>query len=33
MREALVNKRYSVLIQWLDEDQKYIASLPEFGGS
>jgi predicted RNase H-like HicB family nuclease len=26
-----VNNRYSVLIQWSDEDQKYIASLPEFG--
>lgn len=23
--------RYSVLIQWSDEDQKYIVSLPEFG--
>jgi predicted RNase H-like HicB family nuclease len=23
--------RYSILIQWSDEDQKYIASLPEFG--
>jgi predicted RNase H-like HicB family nuclease len=22
---------YSILIQWSDEDQKYIASLPEFG--
>lgn len=24
-------KRYSILIQWSDEDQLYIASLPEFG--
>ncbi|PSB26547.1 type II toxin-antitoxin system HicB family antitoxin [Stenomitos frigidus] len=23
--------RYSLLIQWSDEDQKYIVSLPEFG--
>ena len=23
--------RYSILIQWSDEDQKYIVSLPEFG--
>lgn len=23
--------QYSVVIQWSDEDQKYIASLPEFG--
>ena len=22
---------YSILIQWSDDDQKYIASLPEFG--
>ncbi len=22
---------YSILIQWSDEDQKYIVSLPEFG--
>jgi predicted RNase H-like HicB family nuclease len=26
-----MNDRYSILIQWSDEDQKYIASLPEFG--
>ena len=26
-----MNFRYSVLIQWSDEDQKYIVSLPEFG--
>ena len=26
-----MNYRYSVLIQWSDEDQKYIVSLPEFG--
>lgn len=23
--------QYSILIQWSDEDQKYIVSLPEFG--
>ena len=23
--------RYSILIQWSDEDQKYVVSLPEFG--
>lgn len=23
--------KYSILIQWSDEDQLYIASLPEFG--
>ena len=22
---------YSILIQWSDEDQKYVVSLPEFG--
>jgi predicted RNase H-like HicB family nuclease len=26
-----VKTRYSILIQWSDEDQKYIVSLPEFG--
>lgn len=26
-----MKSRYSILIQWSDEDQKYIASLPEFG--
>jgi predicted RNase H-like HicB family nuclease len=26
-----MNNPYSILIQWSDEDQKYIASLPEFG--
>ncbi len=26
-----MNHRYSILIQWSDEDKKYIASLPEFG--
>ncbi len=26
-----MNFRYSVLIQWSDEDQKYVVSLPEFG--
>ena len=26
-----MNYRYSILIQWSDEDQKYIVSLPEFG--
>lgn len=26
-----MNSRYSVLIQWSDEDQKYVVSLPEFG--
>jgi predicted RNase H-like HicB family nuclease len=24
--------RYSMLIQWSDEDQAYIVTLPEFGG-
>jgi predicted RNase H-like HicB family nuclease len=23
--------QYSILIQWSDEDQKYVVSLPEFG--
>lgn len=26
-----MNYKYSILIQWSQEDQKYIASLPEFG--
>ena len=26
-----MNLRYSIMIQWSDEDQKYIVSLPEFG--
>ena len=26
-----MNDRYSILIQWSNEDQIYIASLPEFG--
>jgi len=26
-----MNDRYSILIQWSDEDQIYLASLPEFG--
>ncbi len=26
-----MKSRYSILIQWSDEDQKYVASLPEFG--
>lgn len=26
-----MKSRYSVLIQWSDEDQKYVVSLPEFG--
>jgi predicted RNase H-like HicB family nuclease len=26
-----MNAHYSILIQWSDEDQAYIASLPEFG--
>lgn len=26
-----MNPRYSILIQWSDEDQKYVVSLPEFG--
>jgi predicted RNase H-like HicB family nuclease len=26
-----MNNPYSILIQWSHEDQKYIASLPEFG--
>ncbi|CCQ68424.1 MULTISPECIES: type II toxin-antitoxin system HicB family antitoxin [Crocosphaera] len=24
-------KKYTILIQWSEEDQKYIVSLPEFG--
>lgn len=27
----MMTQRYSILIQWSDEDQVYIASLPEFG--
>lgn len=26
-----MSDRYSILIQWSDEDQIYLASLPEFG--
>jgi len=26
-----MNRQYAILIQWSNEDQKYIASLPEFG--
>jgi predicted RNase H-like HicB family nuclease len=26
-----MNYQYSILIQWSNEDQKYIVSLPEFG--
>lgn len=26
-----MNLRYSILIQWSDEDQCYVVSLPEFG--
>jgi predicted RNase H-like HicB family nuclease len=26
-----MNNPYSIVIQWSEEDQKYIASLPEFG--
>ncbi|MEA5534498.1 type II toxin-antitoxin system HicB family antitoxin [Crocosphaera sp. XPORK-15E] len=26
-----MNYQYSIVIQWSDEDQKYIVSLPEFG--
>jgi predicted RNase H-like HicB family nuclease len=26
-----MNCQYSILIQWSNEDQKYIVSLPEFG--
>ncbi|MDX2229581.1 MAG: type II toxin-antitoxin system HicB family antitoxin [Leptolyngbyaceae cyanobacterium bins.349] len=26
-----MKSRYSILIQWSDEDQKYVVSLPEFG--
>lgn len=26
-----MNYRYSILIQWSDEDEKYIVNLPEFG--
>jgi predicted RNase H-like HicB family nuclease len=26
-----MNHRYSILIQWSEEDQLYIVSLPEFG--
>ena len=25
-----MSQRYSILIQWSDEDQLYVASLPEF---
>lgn len=27
----MLNHHYSILIQWSDEDKKYIVSLPEFG--
>jgi predicted RNase H-like HicB family nuclease len=27
----MMNPRYSILIQWSNEDQKYVVSLPEFG--
>ncbi|WP_371416140.1 type II toxin-antitoxin system HicB family antitoxin [Aphanizomenon sp. UHCC 0183] len=26
-----MNHHYSILIQWSDEDQKYVVSFPEFG--
>jgi predicted RNase H-like HicB family nuclease len=26
-----MNHHYSIFIQWSDEDQKYVVSLPEFG--
>ncbi|MEL4897079.1 type II toxin-antitoxin system HicB family antitoxin [Crocosphaera sp. Alani8] len=26
-----MNHQYSIIIQWSDEDQKYVVSLPEFG--
>ncbi len=26
-----MNSRYSIIIQWSEEDQKYVVSLPEFG--
>jgi predicted RNase H-like HicB family nuclease len=26
-----MNYRYSILIQWSEEDQTYVVSLPEFG--
>lgn len=26
-----MNTHYSIVIQWSDEDQKYVVSLPEFG--
>ena len=26
-----MNNQYSIIIQWSDEDQKYVVSLPEFG--
>lgn len=26
-----MKSHYSILIQWSDEDQKYVVSLPEFG--
>lgn len=26
-----MNLQYSILIQWSDEDQAYVVSLPEFG--
>ena len=27
----MLKNQYSILIQWSEEDSKYIASLPEFG--
>lgn len=26
-----MKSRYTIVIQWSDEDQKYVVSLPEFG--
>jgi predicted RNase H-like HicB family nuclease len=26
-----MNSRYNIVIQWSEEDQKYVVSLPEFG--
>ena len=29
----MIDKNYSILIQWSEEDQCYVATLPEFAGS
>ena len=28
---SITMKKYTIIIQWSEEDQKYIVSLPEFG--